>query len=173
MKTIPATNLTSYDEVNTSLYELGKIESVLAKKEASMNEQIQKIKDKFNEQTAPEQAAKQAYENDIEGFLILHKNDFEKQRTKKLTHGTVGFRFGTPKVLNLSRKYNTKTVLELAKKLFKSKYVRTKEELNKDAILSDYASGKLTDDKVASFGSRIDKGEKMVIEIDWESLENK
>lgn len=172
MGNIPATKLKTFEEVDSSLYELAQIESKLAKKEALMNEKIQKIKDQYDEETAQERAAKLSITQDVEGYLILNKSEFDKIRTKKLVHGTVGFRYGTPKVLNLSKKYSTKTVLELAKKLFKTKYVRQKEELNKDAILADYASGKLDDSKVASFGARIDKGETVVINIDWESLES-
>lgn len=171
MGTIPATSLRSYEEVDSKLFQYAQIQAKIAKKEADMNSVIQKAKDKYNDETLQDRAEVEFIKKDIEGYLAINKNDFNNVRTKKLVHGSVGFRFGKPKVLILSKKYNMNSVIELAKKLFKTKYIRTVEELNKEAILADHGEGKINDDKVAAMGLRVDKDESFVIEIDWETIE--
>ncbi len=164
--------LTSFDDVNKALYHYGREESEIAKKEAVMNSKIQNIRDKFEVDTAEARAKRDLILKEIKSFLMSNKHEFVKTRTKNLVHGTIGFRHGTPKVLLLNKKYNTKTALELAKKIFRDKFVRSKEELAKDSIITAFAKGDIDDQKLASIGLRIDKNEKEVIEINWESLDN-
>ncbi len=162
--------INSFEEADLKLLELGKHESFIAKKEAEMNAKIQKIKEKFDQETEHARAAKLAIEKDLQTFCLLNKKEFADKRSRKLMHGVIGFRTGTPKVLLLNRKYNWKTVLELLKKVFPGKYVRTKEEPNKDAILADVAQQKLDDQQLAAVGLKVDQDEKFFVEIDWENL---
>ena len=164
--------LTSYDEVDNALLELGKIEATLAKKEADMNAAIQKVKEKFDTETAEDRAIAADLHNSIEDFCRTNKVDFAKQRTMPLTHGSVGFRNNPPKVVQLSKKYTVKTSIELLKKIFGGKYVRSKEEVNKDLILTDYAGNSLSDEQLAATGLRIDNDETFSIEINWETIQN-
>ncbi len=160
----------TYEDVDKALLELGRHEGFIAKKEAEMNKRIQDIKDRFNEQTADARAAKQMIEQDIKSFCMINKADFMKSRAKKLIHGVIGFRTNPPKVVQLNRKFTVKTSLELLKKIFTGKYVRMKEEIDKEAILADYSKEELTDDKLAAVGLRVDQDEKFFVEIDWDSL---
>lgn len=161
----------SFEEVNISLLEIAKIESRLAKKEASMNDRINKIKEEFDEATAEDRAKKSLLESEIEQYCNSVKKEFDKSRTKKLTFGEVSFRMTTPKVNQLNRKFTVKTTIEFLKKLYKAKYVRTKEEINKDKILEDYNSEVLDDAKIAAVGLRIDQEDRFAYKIDWEKFE--
>lgn len=162
----------NFEDVEKSILELSKHESFIAKEEARMNEKIQKIKDEFEEKTKESRAAKNLVEGEIQAFCTLNKKEFEKTRTKKLIHGLIGFRFNPPKVLQLNRKYSVQTSIELIKKIFKSKYIRSKEEINKDEILIGYDKKELDDQKLAAIGLKIDQSETFFIKIDWESLES-
>lgn len=163
--------LTSYEDVDSALLEIGKVESVLAKKEAEMNSKIQVIKDKYDGETAEQRDFSSALRERIEAFCVANKGDFAKQRTMSLTHGSVGFRNNPPKVVQLSKKYTVKTSIELLKKIFGGKYVRNKEEVNKDIILADYAGNQLNDEKLAATGLRIDNDETFNVDINWESIQ--
>lgn len=163
----------TFEDVNHVLSEIAKQDSLIAKQEARMNEQINKIKAKFEEDTEEARAAKDMLEKELEAFCMLHKNDFQKARSKQLLFGEVGFRTTPPKVQQLNRKYTVKTTLELLKKIFKSRYIRIKEEIHKERILEDYSAEKLTDDKLAAVGLKIDQEEKFVYKINWEAIEEK
>lgn len=164
-------SITNYEEADKKLLELSKHEAFIAKKEADMNSKMQAVKEKFETETADARAQKQLIETDIQVFCSMNKTDFLKQRAKKLLHGVIGFRTNPPKVIQLNKKFTIKTSIELAKKIFDDKYVRMKEELNKDAILTDYSSGTLTDDNLAGVGLRVDQDETFFCEVDWQSIE--
>ncbi len=161
------------EKLNELLLELAKRESFIARKEADMNAKIQKIKEKFDAETEEARKERKFYFDEIERYAFLNKKYFDsKVRSAQLIYGKIGFRIGTPKVMLLNRKYNWKTVLELLKKVFGKKYVRTKEEPNKEAIISDAAQKKLDDAQLAAVGLKIDQNEKFFVEIDWEALDS-
>lgn len=160
----------TFEDINRALFELAKLKSKVTEKEAKMNNKINAIKEKFDADTLEDREKIKAYEVGIQEFCKLNKNEFDKTRVKKLTFGSVGYRTGTPKVRLLNRKYNWKTVLELVSTVLKGKYIRTKKEVDKEKILSDYSQGILTDEKVAAAGMAVDQGEIIKIDIDWETF---
>lgn len=162
--------INNFEDVEKALSEFAQTESSIAKKEAEMNAKIQKIKDSYDEDTRGVRATRDLLYSNIERFCISNKFEFIKQRSKSFIAGVLGFRTNPPRVQLLNRKYNLKTALELIRKIFKGKYVRSKEEINKDEILVDYSSGTITDDKLASVGLKIDQDETFFVEINWDSL---
>ncbi|MCC7158850.1 MAG: hypothetical protein IT281_04870, partial [Ignavibacteria bacterium] len=44
------------------------------------------------------------------------------------------------------------------------------EEIDKEALLSDYSSKDITDEKLASVGLKIDQGETFFVKPNWEAL---
>jgi len=163
--------INSFEEADNKLMELSKHESFIAKKEASMNEKIQNIKQKFDEETADARAQKNLIESEVHSFCLNNKVEFLKQRTKKLIHGTVGFRTNPPKVNQLNKKFTIKTTIEFLKKLMPD-YIRMKEEVDKEKVLADYASEAIDDSKLAAVGLRVDQDETFFCEIDWETIQS-
>ena len=162
----------SFNDIDKLLVEIGKHKVVVTKKEADMNAGIQKIKEKYDTETLEARTRIEELEAKIEALSTSIKTEFDSKRTKPLTHGKVGFRTGTPKVLQLNKKYKVATSIELAKQLFKKRFVRSKDELNKEAIIAEHNQKKITDEQVAAMGLRIDQDEKFFYEIDWEKLDN-
>lgn len=163
-------SITSYEEADKKLLELLQLQSFIAKKEADMNSRIQTVKEKYDVETADARAQTQLIETDIQVFCSMNKTDFLKQRARKLTHGVIGFRTNPPKVIQLNKKFTIRTSLELLKKIYDDKYVRMKEEINKDAILSDYSSRAIDDSNLAGVGLRIDQEETFFVEVDWQNI---
>ena len=160
----------SYEEADKALAKLGRQESFVAKKEAMLNERIQKLREKFDEDTTEERAQISLVIRELEEFCLINKADFLKKRSKVLTHGEIGFRTTPPKVSQLNRKYSLKTSVELIKKIFSGEYLRLKEEIDKERLLSDLSIGKIDDGKLASVGLKVDQSDTFVCEINWESL---
>lgn len=69
-----------------------------------------------------------------------------------------GFRSGTPAIKALNKKWTVEKILEELRKL--KKYIRTVEEIDKEAI----KNAKLSDVELAAIGLRIDSGETFFIE---------
>jgi len=168
-----ATQIKAFEQLDAILLKLAGFETVIAKQEAAMNAKIQKIRDDFDQTTSEARKEKIILEQDIEIFCKSNKSEFEKTRSKDFVHGTLGFRFNTPKVGLLNRKATLKTAMELIKRIFEGKYVRNKEEINKELILADYAEKKIDDEKLAAVGLKIDQDETFYIAIKWDQIEQK
>lgn len=160
----------TFNDVSYALGIIAKRMAFVKKKEADMNEKINAIRQKFDVDTAEAQTEIDLLKTDIEKFCLDHKSEFDQTRTLEFTTGKVGFRTNPPKVLQLNKKFTIATTLELIKKIFKGAYIRIKEEIDKDALLSDYRNKTIADDKLASVGLRIDQGETFFIEPDWEKM---
>jgi phage host-nuclease inhibitor protein Gam len=160
-----------YPEVENRLREYAKTEAFIARKEAEMNQKIQKIKEKYDEETKEARTTKKNLFEELKTFALLKPKLFDKKRSLGLVYGKIGFRTGTPKVMLLNRKYNWKTVIELLEKIFGMKYLRVKTEPNKDAILSDAAQKQLSDSELAAVGLKIDQNEKFFIDVDWDKID--
>ena len=109
----------------------------LRKIEAKMNEEITKVRSKYQEDiTALTEANAQPIEI-LEVFATEQKQEWGKKKSFELLHAIIGFRTGTPKVTK-AKKFSWDAVLELMKKnnVFKG-FIRTTEEINKEAILSE------------------------------------
>ena len=65
---LPISTLKSFEDADKALLQFGKNEAFIAKKEAAMNQRIQKIKDEFDIQTAQQRAANEMIEKNIEAF---------------------------------------------------------------------------------------------------------
>ena len=160
----------TYEELELQLKEYAVNYAALAKKEAEMNEKLNKIKEDFEEKTKELRYTAETMQVEINAFCTKNKSDFDKVRSKEFQFGVVGFRVNPPKVILLNRKYNLKTVLELVKRLYKKAYVRVKEDLDKEAMLADYAGKKLDDGKLAGVGLKVDQDEQFYINPKYEEL---
>jgi len=165
-------HINTEEEVNNALLELGKAQVIVQNKEAAMNEEIQAIKTRYDEdeELAEAQGNIALYSDAVENYLADHKNDFLKERSKVFTHGKIGFRNSPPKVVQLNKKWKVESSLTFLKKLFGKKYLREKLEINKELILADYAKENLQDEDLAGVGLRVDQDEKMIVESNWEEI---
>lgn len=160
----------NFDDVNNALKEIAKYDSFISEQEIKMNEKINELKSRYEDETADARAKKLALEKELEKFCKQNKNEFGSQKSKTLLFGKIFFRTTPPKVCLLNRKYTITTAIELASKLFRDKYIRIKKELDKDAILASYAAKEIDDERLAAIGLKIDQQEKFGYEINWENL---
>lgn len=73
----------------------------------------------------------------LQAFATENKAElFTKKKSLDMAHGTIGFRTGTPKLKAL-KGFTLASAMELVKAFLPSRYIRVKEELDKDRILAD------------------------------------
>lgn len=171
-KKIQTSTLNSFDDVDAALLDLGKHTAVLQREEAKLNEEIQKLRDVSEKRTTESRQRSLTLSTDIELFCNEHKDEFDKPRTRELTHGIVGFKMTPGKVALLNRKYNWKTVLELLNRVkWGSRYIRKTEEVAKEIILADIAEKSVTDSKLAAVGVKIAQDDEFICDIKWDSIQ--
>jgi phage host-nuclease inhibitor protein Gam len=141
----------------------------LEKIEAKMNDEINKVKAKYaDEVTELQQSLAEPLEV-LQVFASEQKNNWGKKKSQELLHTIIGFRTGTPKVTK-DKKFTWDAVLALMKKnMVFSKFIRTSEEINKEAILSEKNEAVLNQLKEEAFVS-IDQEEKFYVELKKEEL---
>lgn len=107
----------------------------------------------------------------LESWAAANPGEFPKGRKSiELLHGIIGYRTGTPK-LKLLAKRTWDIVLEALKSTQLRSFVRTKEEVNKEGLLSSYAQGTINDDDLREIGCKVVQDETFFVEPALSDLE--
>ncbi len=141
-KRIEVTQLQSWEEVDEALRNIGVIDRELALIEAGQNESIDKVKKESLDKAAPFMARKEGLETAIKEYCDANRAEFIKVKTKCMSFGEVGYRLSTK--IMIKRVADT---LQALKDLAFKNCIRTKEELDKEAMKS------LTDEQLAQVGA--------------------
>lgn len=94
--------------------------------------------------------------------------EFGEKKSIDFLHGRLGFRTGNPSLKTLSG-WTFKRVLEVIDRAF----VRTKEELDKEGVLSAHARGELAEKELRSVGLRVVQDEAFFVEPKLEEAAGK
>jgi len=138
---------------------------------AEMDEEILSIKKEYESPVATLEADIEAVSGALHAWTEAHPEEFPKGRKSiEFLSGILCFRTGTPKLALLNRSWTWEKVLETIRKFSAWKAcVRTKEEVNKEQILSDisrnYERDKETITKMlANVGVKVVQEESFFIE---------
>lgn len=130
--------------VNVTLEEAQEASEILATKqnhldklEAQMNEKINKIKSDYTDRITELNDALKEPTAILQAFANEQKPNWGKKKSFDLLHCVIGFRTGTPKVTK-KKSFTWEAVLQLLQKqaVFKP-FIRSTEEINKEAILAE------------------------------------
>ena len=107
-----------------------------AKINAAMDVQFTAIREKYSTRLTELAARKQQAFDTVQAYATENRDTlFAKRRSLDNSHGTFGFRTGTPK-LKTRRGFTWAAVLELLRGTAPS-YIRTSEDVAKDRLLAD------------------------------------
>lgn len=158
-KTTQRSTLTTWQDVDNSLREIAEASTTVKKSEAEMNRLTLEIQNRFEQETRETRDKIIAHEKQIELFCIEHRDEFVASKTKELNFGLVSFRMSPPK-LTLLRGFTWESVLGLLKKLDMLQFVRTKEEVDRDAIKEQLSEA----NELAQIGLHLDQKEHFYYE---------
>ena len=130
-------------------------QTIIEKLEATANLKIDNTKKVMAAGVKGNQNAIKRFQESLEAFATTHREDFKKQKSRKLNFGVIGWRFSTA----VKTKKNTLELIKqvLSKALQKS-CIRIKESVDKDAL------AKLTDEQLASVKARRDEKDVFFVE---------
>ena len=103
---------------------------------AQMDEEITAIRDKNAERCKELEDSKKLAFQKMQMYAETNPELFKSKKSYETSHGTIGFRTGTPKVKTL-RGYTLAAVLKLLKAKKATKYIRTKEEAAKEIFIAN------------------------------------
>lgn len=135
-----------WDDINESLRQIRELQAAIDQAVGEYNEEDAKRRKALDEFCNPRRAEIEKLENGMQDFCEGNRDEFGKKKFRELPNGRVDFRMGTPKVKS-NKGFTWKAVLELIKRSrFAELYVRMREDVNKEAIIADYTSQKVTND---------------------------
>ncbi len=126
---------TNQTEAEQLLAEIGTLQRKVTVIETRMNERLADIKDRFEKEASPLNDVITTKFQALHAWAEANKHDLlkGKSKTAKLSSGELSWRTSPPSV----RVTGAETVIRNLKSLGLGDLVRTKEEVNKEAILND------------------------------------
>ncbi len=157
---LPRREISTWEEADQALKDIAILEEQMNKEIAAYNQEEQERRARLTARHAPLQAQILAIELGLESFAKAHREEFQDKRTKQLKHGELSFRLHPPAVERL-KGMTWLAVLELVRRAPKwsEKFIRIKEELNKDAIIALYSSNEISANELASLGITVEQKE--------------
>ena len=124
------------EQMEQAFAEYAKADARQQKIMADMDVQMTKIREKWQDELQKLAETKDKSFDILQAFAMENRAElFTQRKSLETTHGTIGFRTGTPKLKTL-KGFTWASVLTLVKKFLPS-YVRTSEEVNKEKLLTD------------------------------------
>lgn len=132
------TTLTSWTEADSTLKNIGELSQQIKKLEAEMNLKITAVQEKYQGDIDYLTEERIKNERNLQLYCESNRKDFGDTKTKKLSFGEVSFRLSTP-ALKTMKGFTWESVKNLVKssKKLAEKFIKIKEDLNKQAILSE------------------------------------
>lgn len=99
----------------------------------------------------------------VQAWAEANPEEFGERKSIETTHGTIGFRTGTPKLVKLTR-WTWDRVKEAIKKRFGAQYIRVKEEIDKEAIIAAHSARQITNDDLRQQGCEVEQEESFFVD---------
>lgn len=164
-KVIVSSKLSSWEDVNEALRRIAEAKSAVDSKTAAYNEEEARQREELDKFCNPLRAEIAELEEEMKLYCEEHKDEFTKKKSREMANGSVGFRTGTPKLKTL-RGFTWSSVLELLKRsVFKEQYLRTKEEINKEQVIIDFASKTVDNGALGQIGVEVTQDETFGYEV--------
>ena len=147
-----------------ALNELGLIESNRRRLAAEMDQEILDIKAAYQGQLSECELKVAELTDQLQAWAVANPQEFAKgAKSLAWPAGRLGFRTGMPKLALLNRSWTWAKVLDWVKSHF-PRCVRTKDELDKEAVLSGHAGKLLSDADLATCGMKVVQDETFFVE---------
>ena len=126
----------SSEQMEQAFADYAKADARQQKITADMDVAMTKIREKWQDELTRLAETKDNAFDILQAYALENRDElFSKRKSLETTHGTLGFRTGTP-TLKTRKGFTWASVLEMLKE-FLPNYVRTKEEPAKDKLLAD------------------------------------
>ena len=124
------------EQADDAFASYAKSDAQIQKINAEIELQCAKIREKYADRLSVLTIERDASFDILQSFATEHQDElFQKKKSLDMSHGTIGFRTGTPKLKTL-KGFTWASALQLVKRFLPS-YVRQTEEIAKDKLLAD------------------------------------
>ena len=153
MKNKTLSQFKSWEEVNEAMKILAEKKIALQKKEGEQTLEINTIKARFKEEVKHLLPEVENLEKEIEKFCEANKQEFLKERTKKLSFGNISYR-----IVKSVKIKNVKSYVAALKSLGMKDCLKVTETPNKERLQE------LDESTLLKIGAKLEKVDKLTIE---------
>lgn len=126
----------SQEQANDAFATYAKADAQIQKINAEIELQCAKIREKQADRLSQLDAEREQAFDVLQAYAVENKAElFAKKKSLDMSHGTIGFRTGTPKLKTL-KGFTWAAALQLVKDYLPS-FIRTSEEIAKDKLLAE------------------------------------
>jgi len=130
---------------------------------AERERQIKLVDERFGPRIAKCQESIDAGAELLRQWAEANPDVFAKRKSLDLTHGTIGWRTTTPKLVKkLKAAWNSAAFIERVRNAIGALYIRTVPEVNREQIITDRAS--IPADALKEAGLAIEQAERFFVE---------
>lgn len=130
------------EEAETWIRQIGDHRREVVRIETAMNDEIAAVKDKYEQQAKPFRDDVEALIDGLQAWAVANRDQLTgggKRQSAEMATGMISWRVLPPRVT--IRK--AENVLDALKKLGLQRFIRTREEINKEAMLDDQDAARL------------------------------
>lgn len=142
------------EEASEAIAEIGRLDRAVVRIDADLKDALAKIKAQYEGAAAPLVERRAALSEGVKAFCEGRRNDLTnagKSKTVTFPAGLVSWRYAPPSVT--WRGVKVEELIAIFKSLRLKRFIRVKEEVNKEAILDDpKAAAKVPQLKIGSAG---------------------
>lgn len=161
---IPLPTLATRDEAEAMMTSLAASVNAQRQLTATRDAEILAVNKSFESAFSTLELAINLKTDALRVWADANPDQFPKGRKSiEFVSGLLGFRTGTPKLALLNRSWSWDKVLATVRAAVRH-FIRTKEEVDKDAILSEYAQHMVSDAQLATYGVKVTQEESFYIE---------
>ena len=152
----------SQEQANDAFATYAKADAQIQKINAEIDLQCARIREKQADRLSELDKEREQAFDVLQAFAIENQAElFAKKKSLDMSHGTIGFRTGTPKLKTL-KGFTWAAALQLVKDYLPS-FIRTSEEIAKDKLLAERDTEGMFD-KMAKCGITVAQDETFYVE---------
>ena len=131
------------EEMELAFADYARADARIQKINSTMDIEMTRIREKYQDELGKLAETKEKSFDIMQAYALENRDElFSKRKSLETTHGTIGFRTGTPKLKTL-KGFTWGAVVNMLKEFLPS-YVRTSEEANKEKLLADRDNEEVT-----------------------------
>ena len=163
-----AMTIATRDELETTMNDYAVKAAALKGLGAELDVELGKVRERYTDRMTAIADAMKPLAEAIEEWAILHPEEFGTKKSLDLIAGKIGFRTTPPAVKTLRGVREESAVELVAKSCHLVDYIREVQEIDREAILADFAAKNITEAELKELGLRIHQTETFYIDP-WET----
>jgi len=161
---VEAARIVTPEDIEKALQRIAMLEEEIRESEAAYNQDEQERRGVLTLELQPKRDEIEKFSHGLRLWGEGNREEFGKKKSLEFRHGVVGFRLGNPTVKPIKGVTLAAALALIKNSKFVERFVRTKEEINKEQVLADYGTDDLSEKELNGLGLTVEQSETFYVE---------